>query len=392
LASKVFHRTALADEMVQSLIGARQFGSTEEGLFLAAPRRTGKTTYLRFDLIPALERRKIAVVYADLWTDLKISPEQRIYEALTAAIMQHSGPVAKAAKKSKLSEATVGAGGSALTFDASRIGESDGPSLTDACKQLAGLASTPVALILDEAQRILESDRGAEVMKELKAARDTLNRPGSPTLVLVFTGSDRDKLSRLNNHKGAAFWGSKVEQMPLLDADYVAWVTGEIVKAYPQLYPVQTARIEEIFRGLGSRPKALNDAIGDALNPIKGGTGSFEDRVSAFAEEQLSKERRAYAESFLALSPIQKAVLTHMMQNEDADTLFGAAALKSYSLIAGKAVAPAAVQNALEALRKKQPSLVWKSNRSEYALEDPGMAAWYRELAAAGHWPPRQGQ
>lgn len=388
MSAQLFHRRKLAEEMVQMLIGARKFGSTEEGLFLAAPRRTGKTTYLRFDLAPALEQKKITVVYADLWTDLQISPEKRIYAALTAAIQQHSGPVAKAARNSKLKTATVGAGGSSLSFDASKIGEPDGPSLEDACRQLAALTKGRVALILDEAQRILESKRSDEVMRELKAARDTLNAPGNPTLLLVFTGSDRDKLSRLTNEKTAAFYGSLVNQLPLLNGDYVAWVAGEIIKVYPNIPAIDNSRIEKIFADLGSRPKSLNDAIGDALNPIKGTEGSLEDRVNAFAQEQLAKEREEHADSFLALSPVQRAVLTHMMERENARSLFGVDALKAYSRIAGRAIKAPAVQNALEALRKKRPSLVWKSNRSEYALEDPGMAAWYRELKASGKWPP----
>jgi len=41
---------------VRQLQGKTDFGDAHNGLFLAAPRRTGKTTFLRGDLCPALER------------------------------------------------------------------------------------------------------------------------------------------------------------------------------------------------------------------------------------------------------------------------------------------------------------------------------------------------
>ena len=47
-----------------------------------------------------------------------------------------------------------------------------------------------------------------------------------------------------------------------------------------------------------------------------------------------------------------------------------------------------AVKQALEGLRARQPSLIWKSARSEYAVEDAAMLRWYAQRVAAGTWPP----
>lgn len=69
-----FPRTALADELVSTLQGKAVFSDAHNGLFLAAPRRTGKTTFLRGDLLPALERAGIVPVYVDLWADLARDP------------------------------------------------------------------------------------------------------------------------------------------------------------------------------------------------------------------------------------------------------------------------------------------------------------------------------
>jgi hypothetical protein len=42
-----FPRTALADQLVIALRGKDPFGDAQNGLFLTAPRRTGKSTFLQ---------------------------------------------------------------------------------------------------------------------------------------------------------------------------------------------------------------------------------------------------------------------------------------------------------------------------------------------------------
>ncbi|MGN5476550.1 hypothetical protein ACTMU2_04585 [Cupriavidus basilensis] len=51
----------------------------------------------------------------------------------------------------------------------------------------------------------------------LKAARDAMNVSGSaPDLMLVFTGSSRDKLAHLVMNSRMPFYGSQVTPFPLL--------------------------------------------------------------------------------------------------------------------------------------------------------------------------------
>ena len=69
-----FHRTALAEQLVQALQGRPFMGDAHNGLFLAAPRRTGKSTFLQGDLAPALKAAGVEVVYVDLWADPRRDP------------------------------------------------------------------------------------------------------------------------------------------------------------------------------------------------------------------------------------------------------------------------------------------------------------------------------
>jgi hypothetical protein len=39
-------------------------------------------------------------------------------------------------------------------------------------------------------------------------------------------------------------------------------------------------------------------------------------------------------------------------------------------------------------MRSRQPSIIWKSARSEYAIDDIAMHHWFTQRVQAGTWPP----
>ena len=43
---------------------------------------------------------------------------------------------------------------------------------------------------------------------------------------------------------------------------------------------------------------------------------------------------------------------------------------------------------ALESLRDRNPALVWKSARGEYAVDDAAMHRWFEQRSQARRWPP----
>lgn len=180
-----FPRTELAGQLVAALRGEGLLGDAHNGLFLAAPRRTGKTTFLQGDLTPALQAAGVVVVYVDLWADTRRDPGALIAEAIARALQPQLGVVARTARKAGLDKVKFGG----LEVDTSRIGKVDGLTLSDALRLLHETAAAPVALIVDEAQHALTSDAGESAMTALKSARDQLNRPGVVNLMLVMSGS-----------------------------------------------------------------------------------------------------------------------------------------------------------------------------------------------------------
>lgn len=384
-----YPRAPLADELVTALQGRAGFSDAHNGLFLAAPRRTGKSTFLQGDLRPALERAGAVVVYVDLWADTARDPGGLIAAAIGRALQPRLGMLARAAKKAGVE--TVGLAGW-LQVDISKIGKIDGLTLVDALRALQETAGKPVALIIDEAQHALTSEAGENAMSALKSARDQMNRPGEVNLMLVMSGSDRDKLLRLVNSGAAPFYGSQIQRMPPLGSDFIAFIARLIEEQRPELHPVDVATLQTAFEGFGNRPQFFMEALGQVLSPLSGIEGRFEPAVLGAARQRQHDDEAQMESDYLGLKPLEQAVLWRMLEQGPRFRPYDAEALRFYRGQVGKPVSAQSAQNALEALRQRTPPLVWKSARGEYAVEDAAMHRWFEERQNAGNRPPRSPQ
>lgn len=379
-----YPRTALAIQLADALQGKDVFNDAPNGLFLAAPRRTGKSTFLQADLQPELERRGVVVAYVDLWAEPQLDPGALIADTIGRCLHQHLGTVAKTARAAGLEAVTLGG----LKIDTRKIGQVDGLTLADALRSLHELAHAPVALIVDEAQHALTSAAGENVMMALKSARDQLNRPGAVKLMLIMSGSDRDKLMRLVNTNGAPFFGSTIKRMPELDAAFIAHIAQRIETLRPELAPVDQTMLFDAFAHFAYRPQFFIDAIGTALSPFSEHTGRFEAATLALAHDRRQQDRQQMESDFLSLRAIEQAVLWRLLAQSARFRPYDAEALRFYSEKTGEKITVAKAQKALESLRDRQPSLIWKSARSEYAVDDAAMHQWFSARVADGTWPP----
>lgn len=380
-----FPRPDLAKQLADAMLGQSLFGDAHNGLFLAAPRRTGKSTFLQGDLVPELEARGVVCVYVDLWADQRRDPGALIADAIGKALQPHLGIIAKGAKAAGLE--SVGVAGW-LKLDTTKIGKVEGATLADALRALHETSHKPVALIIDEAQHALTSADGENAMSALKSARDQLNTPDQVNLMVLMSGSDRDKLLRLVNTVAAPFYGSDIRHLPELGKDFIAFVAELIEAQRPDLAPVARDTLFEAFRLFGNRPQFFLDAVGRVFDPLSGLQGRFEDAILDAARQRRLQDEAQMASEYLALRPLEQAILWRMLEQAQRFRPYDAAALRFYAEKTGEAVTAAQAQNAIEALRQRTPALVWKSSRGEYAVEDSAMHQWYEEQIAAGAWPP----
>jgi hypothetical protein len=381
-----FPREKLAQDLVAALRGKVIFGDAHNGLFLAAPRRTGKSTFLQADLKPALEAGGAVVAYVDLWADPRRDPGVLIADAIARALAPKLGMVGRAAKAAGLESVTIAG---ALKIDVSKIGKIDGVTLPDALRALHETAKAPVALIVDEAQHALTSEAGEATMAALKSARDQLNRPGEVNLMLVMSGSDRDKLLRLVNTNGAPFYGSQISRMPPLGQDFIDHVSRLITAQRPELAPVDSATLLQSFESFGHRPQFFMEALGQALSPLSGLQGMrFEQAVLEAARRRQQDDEAQMESEYLALRPLEQAVLWRLLEQGSRFRPYDGEALRFYRERVTGRVTPQMAQRALESLRERTPALVWKSARGEYAVDDAAMHRWFEQRVREGRWPP----
>jgi hypothetical protein len=278
----------------------------------------------------------------------------------------------------------------ALDIDTSRIGQIDGLTLVDALRSLKQAAGKPVALIIDEAQHALTSEAGEAAMTALKSARDQMNKPGQIQLMLVMSGSDRDKLLRLVVSAAAPFYGSQIQTLPPLDKDFIAHVAGLVEAQRPELVPVDRAALQSAFAAFGHRPQFFMAAMGAVLSPLAGHTGRFEPALQQAARDQQAQDEAQMESDYLGLKATEQVVLWRMLDQGPRFRPYDAEALRFYRDKLGRPASVQQAQKALESLRQRTPALVWKSARGEYAVEDAAMHRWFQARLDLGRWPPAQ--
>lgn len=379
---KHFRRPDYAAEIAQQLLGQSMFAT--DTLFLGAPRRTGKSTFLTGDLTPAMEAAGAHVLYVDLWKDKEKNPADLIAFTIANNLATLQGAIARAAGAVGLSKVSI----HGVEFSLDAVGKKPGASIADALQELQAKAAKPVVFIVDEAQHAIKSKESMSVMFSLKSARDTINAPGVRNLVLVMSGSDRDKLLRLVHGNAAPFLGSRIHELPLLDKAYTDFVAGFMAIEKPA-YRINTERFFQSFVKFNHRPEFFLEAINDLTSlfgPAKPDT--FHDLLDEKAAEYEAELAAGYAAAYEGLTKMQRAVLTRVLSSGRNGKLYDADALAEYSKAHGKRVDAGAARSAVEKLRELDPPLIWKSARGEYAPEDSGMRSWYEKLHREGRWPP----
>ena len=368
----IYHRPALAETLVRELAG-EGLADYSSGMFLAAPRRTGKTTFLKYDLIPACVERGWLPVYVDLWVDESADPALLISQAIAGALRECEGTLRKIVHKASVQKASQ---------DLSSPPLPEGTTLTQALDALHQVSEKMVVLIIDEAQHALNSESGVNAMFALKAARDHLTQHSTGHgLRLIFTGSSRDKLANLVLKSKHPFYGAFITPFPLLDRGFVEFVTPIFNERLADANQLLIDDVEYAFKIVGHRPEMLRSLLAEA-GLFLGKAGELKELLISGALTHRNDASVEYKSAFNDLTPIQQAVLLvigERVSNKISFTPFTERTLKDISqqleLIGsgGPATAPG-VQKALEALREKE--LVWKASRGDYALEDVAMAEW----------------
>lgn|SRR3990167_5706249 len=369
-----FKRTHLAKAYCDSLEGKGITHATS-GLFLAGPRRVGKSTFLMEDLIPEARKRHWLTVYVDLWANKLTDPSLLITEAVKTSMAVQKGKLRKLAGRVQLQKINIL---KTVEIDFSKSGLPDNITLVDLLNDLVHLSGKIVLLVIDEAQHALTTQQGINAMFSIKSARDQINTSyRTPHLMLVLTGSNRDKLAQLVIKKDQPFFGSDVTAFPLLGQDYTDFFTDKINKSLASNNQFTKESMREAFQLMGHRPEVLRQIVGRAA--ISNDAHSFSDLLKHNASIWHNQIWEEFENDFNALPPLHRAILTLLIEQGRAWSPFSGESMQYYKeAIHQPLLSASSVQTAIQLLREQ--GFIWQSNRGVYALEDESFAEWFKHI------------
>jgi hypothetical protein len=379
-STDIFQRPALAQAMAQRLLhpGVLDEG-LRSGLFISGLRRQGKTTFLLNDLIPELEQQGAIVIYVDLWSNTKVSPESLVLDKIRATLGELQNPASRLmARLKSVAGLDVGILLFKFGFKLDTLGKEGGPTLAEVLQQVVDQGQRDVVLIVDEVQHAITTEDGRRMLEGLKAARDAINpRPKTPGhFIMIGTGSHRAMVAELTTRRSHAFEGATSLAYPVLSEDYVAHLLARIRQENAQAPLPSLAVANQAFATVGHRPEELRKALRAMYLAIKD-AAQAPDVVLPIVARTLRLEAAEIEFRKIEDMGVLAAVLFDRIACgvDEGKGLFSSDALNSYQQALGREVATDEVQRVVNDLLSE--NLVMRSGRGRYVVTDPFVCeAW----------------
>ncbi|WP_336356251.1 ATP-binding protein [Pseudomonas granadensis] len=379
--SNIFQRSELAESMANQLLSPSVLDEgLRSGLFLSSPRRTGKTTFLRNDLVPALEDRGALVIYVDLWSNTLAKPATLLHNAIQKTLKDLQTPGSSVLETfRRVSNVEIGAAGFKFGFKLDSIGSPHGPTLAQALTEVVDQAKTDLVLIIDEVQHAISSDDGNQLLLALKAARDAINpRPHTPGYFLfIGTGSHRAQVSELTAKRNHAFSGATSAAYPLLKGDYVEFLLNRLAMTVKKEKLPSLEVAIDAFDTLGNRPEEMLKALRQLLQQ----EGEPDVFLPVIASTLRSAAASIELEKVEQLGSLAQAIFNKIASTEgDARGIFSTDAAAEYSKSVGREVRVEEIQPVVIALVAE--NIIMRRGHGIYAITDQFVQEiWLEERA-----------
>ncbi|HEX5487326.1 MAG TPA: ATP-binding protein, partial [Limnobacter sp.] len=375
-------RTELANSMAAQLIKPTGLDTgLRSGLFLSGIRRIGKTTFLRNDLIPALQKLGAVVVYVDLWSNPQASPADLVYRAVADTLRDLATPGSALLEKLRaIKGLDIGALGVKLGVKIEAVGKANGVTLAQVFEELIDKTQTDVVLIIDEVQHALTSDDGGNLLLALKACRDAINpRPDTPGhFIFIGTGSNRALIGELATRKNQAFAGAYSADYPVLNGEYVEFLLQQLRNDGYTGLPSQKVA-SEAFKTLGSRPEELLRALRLALQSHANNPTTPPDTVlPAIALTLRNAAADIELEKVEARGPLAMAIFNRIASKPGGSKgIYSAEAAEDYSTALGRTVKIEEIQPV--AMDLMAANLIMRRGHGLYEITDPFIKEIWKE-------------
>lgn len=347
-------------ELLERAFKAFQAG---QNVALFAPRRQGKTWFVRFELLPAArDAWGWRTLYIDLWAQ-RDQPELALLDGLEGALAKPPRFVLK--------ELSASGKAGPLAATATWVRESDGAALSLEQRLRAALdelvAAGPLLIALDEFQTLAGAQREsfvAALRAGLQAHADRLR--------VFFTGSSRTGLNEMFRKYRAPLFEQAINLvMPSLGEDFLIdriEVFRDRTGRHLDMEPVRA-----VFEQVGFSPAHLNKLLVQLM--IAGGT----DIQALHAEYAGDAFDDTFPTVWQQLKPMDRALLQLLALGHGSSGLYSLVERQRLAGLLNEASAPSPAR--VQTSQKRLEKLGLLSPIGEvgrYEIEDPAFAYWLR--------------
>jgi hypothetical protein len=349
-----FSRTALARQVL-----AMFDTGLATALTFFAPRRMGKTEFLRRDITPVAEATGWQVFY---FSFLDADAAAQSFARALAAFARGDGLLTKVGKAlGRVNKVSGGAAGVQAGI------ELRGAEADDIKAVIQRLAKTPrkVLLLLDEVQAL-----ATPAHKPFVAALRTALDMHKDSVKVIFTGSSREGLRRMFSQASAPFFhfGQNLP-FPQLQREF----TDHLVSVFKQTTSrtLDADALWQAFVEMGYVPQLARSLVERlALNPALS-----VDTAKAELVREINHDRN-YPGDWNRCSALEQLLLTSIAAFEINFEPYSVGTRETFARALGVAEVPVStMQSTLRNLSRR--SLIFKpEGRSNYEIEDPMFREW----------------
>lgn len=330
-----------------------------------APRKKGKTEFLREDLLPLAEQRGYRVVYCSMWEN-RSDPAAALNVALANAAKPRNWgqklgkALSRTSGSMELTVPPLGKFNASLDTPATQNPDQALLNMPILMDSVIKASKGKVLLALDEIQH-LGKPEFHDFVASLRSCLDARKK----NIKSIFTGSSRHRLQAMFSQiKAPLFQFSQTSNFPDLGDEFVDFMTLRFQEATGRKLSAKKSR--EAFAKTGHTPGLYREALLTLMEA--GGT----DIIGAVEHSlQQSRFNSGYAEQFESMRALDREVVRAVV---DKIALYGAKSLARFSARLGLEVTRRQVQAAVERLLTEQ--IIYRENLGSYEIEDPQLAQW----------------
>jgi hypothetical protein len=332
-----------------------------------APRKKGKTEFLREDLLPLAEQRGYRVVYSSMWEN-RSDPAA----ALNTALIEAAKPRNAGKKFGKMLSRASGSMELSLPIFGNLKASVAIPKSAEQDKALLALpvlidavikaSKGKVLLALDEVQHLAKPEFH-DFVAALRSCLDARKKE----VKSIFTGSSRNRLQMMFSQiKAPLFQFSQTSNFPDLGNEFVDFMSERFHEATGRNLPLKKSR--EAFARTGYTPGLYRESL---LTLMEAGTTDILGAVEFILQQ--SRINSGYAEQFDMMRALDREVVRAVV---DKISLYTEDSLIKFSKRLGVDVTTRQVQGAVERLLADQ--IIYKEELGIYEIEDSQLSEWLK--------------